>query len=736
MLTKIFSKSHNYKIYKCSLFYFSMVIFTTLLHCGCEKDIEKEYALLVQKGEIFFLNNENIKALNSWKKALNIKKSDYQLIRKIGEIHLKLADPKSAIEMFELALNIKPSEWDILIELVKIKLIFGDIDGAQNDLHKLEIALPKNPSVKILQGDFAISKDKLEEAKNAYLNALNISPSLELGLIKTALCYLSLDQKENAETYYNKIDIKGKITSDILLLMGDYWDYLYDFEKAEQFYVRAVENSPEDLSLVKHVAGFYSKLNNFAEAESLLSKALNKMPHNLSLKEALLECLISQNKINSAKVILNELENLETNSYEVNFLRGKFYLISGEPVKAANYFKLIIDKSPDLPIIQYFLGISYLASGQTHQARQTFIQALIVEPNFTDAELALAGLHYKNEEYILSMEYARRVLKSEPNNFNALMILGNIFLAQNDYNEASNNFINARSVNPESLEALYFIAMTKEFDGNINDALKLYADLLCKNSNLINVSERYIKLLMKQGKINYAIKTLEENIKKDPKNGYNYILLGNCYLKINNILKAKESFEKAILIIPYVPSPYIKLSKIYYKLGLKNQQIKTLENCINNSFDYAIVYKELSLAYQNNNEIKKAIKALETGVIRNPNAIILNNDLAWMYLEHNGDLNKAFEFAQKAYEYSSNDPIIADTLAWAYYKKGIYSMAQILLEESIKLKDDYPIVHYHLGMVLTARGDLEGARKSFGQAMALGLAEPYLKDAKEHLGRL
>ena len=49
------------------------------------------------------------------------------------------------------------------------------------------------------------------------------------------------------------------------------------------------------------------------------------------------------------------------------------------------------------------------------------------------------------------------------------------------------------------------------------------------------------------------------------------------------------------------------------------------------------------------------------------------NNLAWILVEHGGNLDVALSHAQMAREQQPNDSYIADTLGWVYYKKCVSS---------------------------------------------------------------
>ena len=86
-----------------------------------------------------------------------------------------------------------------------------------------------------------------------------------------------------------------------------------------------------------------------------------------------------------------------------------------------------------------------------------------------------------------------------------------------------------------------------------------------------------------------------------------------------------------------------------------------------------------------------------------PNDPMATRSLANVLLQSGGNLDDALLLAQIAQHSLPDSPDAADTLGWAYYKKGAYGLAVSLLEQALKLQQrtngpDNPDVHYHLGL--------------------------------------
>ena len=105
-------------------------------------------------------------------------------------------------------------------------------------------------------------------------------------------------------------------------------------------------------------------------------------------------------------------------------------------------------------------------------------------------------------------------------------------------------------------------------------------------------------------------------------------------------------------------------------------------------------------------------------------------------LEHGGNLDVALSYAQTAREQQPNDPHIADTLGWIYYKKNAYLLAVNLLKEAVEKLPQEAEVQYHYGMAQYKNGDKAGARKILQASLKLSQTFKGSEEARKTLAGL
>jgi tetratricopeptide (TPR) repeat protein len=118
-------------------------------------------------------------------------------------------------------------------------------------------------------------------------------------------------------------------------------------------------------------------------------------------------------------------------------------------------------------------------------------------------------------------------------------------------------------------------------------------------------------------------------------------------------------------------------------------------------------------------DINGARERFERVLQIDPEAAVAANNLAWIYAQHDGNLDVAMRLAQTAQKRMPEVPEVADTLGFIYYKKNLTSLAISTLKFSAVKDPNNALYHYHLGLAYASSGDTVQARGSLTRALAL-----------------
>ena len=105
-------------------------------------------------------------------------------------------------------------------------------------------------------------------------------------------------------------------------------------------------------------------------------------------------------------------------------------------------------------------------------------------------------------------------------------------------------------------------------------------------------------------------------------------------------------------------------------------------------------------------------------------------------LEQGQNTDVALSLAQTARRGMPDDPGVADTLGWAYYKKGSYQLALGLLENAAKKAPKNPNIRYHLGLTYEQVHNLPAAKSELDNALQLSPSGPHAAEIHDALARM
>jgi tetratricopeptide (TPR) repeat protein len=187
---------------------------------------------------------------------------------------------------------------------------------------------------------------------------------------------------------------------------------------------------------------------------------------------------------------------------------------------------------------------------------------------------------------------------------------------------------------------------------------------------------------------------------------------------------------------PKTPDAYTLLANIALAKGQTEEAKSDLRNAIAASPRNLLNYMTLVTQYEKEGNWRGATELCEKAHEIDSDAPMVAAELAFLYLEHGGNVNSAVALAQVAKQGMPESPVTADALGWAYYKLGSFDSALVQLKESAQRVPGNPIYHYHLGMAYMAARQFNPARLSLRAALQTDPHFPYADDARAALQKI
>jgi len=198
---------------------------------------------------------------------------------------------------------------------------------------------------------------------------------------------------------------------------------------------------------------------------------------------------------------------------------------------------------------------------------------------------------------------------------------------------------------------------------------------------------------------------------------------------------AEADLAKSIELDPKLEASYLLLAQLYLTTNRTEQAVAKLQQFTKDNTS-VVALMELAQIQQHLKHFPEARDAYEKLLNAAPNSALALNNLAMLYAEQFGQMDKAYDLAKRARDAAPNEAHIADTLGWITFRKGDYRSALPLLTESAAKLADSPEIQYHLGLAHYMLGDEEAARTALQKAVQGPSAFPQKEDAQQRLAVL
>ncbi|MEO7860878.1 MAG: tetratricopeptide repeat protein, partial [Nitrospirales bacterium] len=429
---------------------------------------------------------------------------------------------------------------------------------------------------------------------------------------------------------------------------------------------------------------------------------------------------------------------LENNNKDLmgRFFDARIRLTKNNIDEAISLLQAVIKDEPQFAQAHHFLGVAFMKKHQPAQARGAFSEAIKLNPSLSEARTALAEFHLAEGSLDLAIEQAQAAIQLNPRNVQAAIISGDAYLRKGDLVKSRQVFEAIAKALPKEPIGPYRLGLVARAEKNDTKASAYFEEALSKKPTSLEPLAQIAMIKIAQGKSDEARERVTKQIEASPNNPLLYNFLGRLWMQAKDTGQAEIAFRKAIEIDNSLLSAYMNLGQLYHQAGKTDQAEKEYDAILEKDPKAIQAHMLLGIIHESRNENAKAQSRYETVLKLNSKFAPAANNLAWMLAEQKGNLDVALSYAQTAREQNPDEPHIADTLGWIYYKKNAYLLAVNLLKEAAEKLPNEPDVLFHLGMAQSKSGNGAGAKKSLQTALNLSQTFPGSEEAKKTLAGL
>jgi tetratricopeptide (TPR) repeat protein len=369
------------------------------------------------------------------------------------------------------------------------------------------------------------------------------------------------------------------------------------------------------------------------------------------------------------------------------------------------------------------------------KAEMSLKDAIKLNPRLDPATVLLAELMLRKGNPAVAVDLLAPLTKERPQVAPAQYLLATSYLAQQKSDQALAVYRQMTELFPKDPRPSFLAGSMLLGQGRQQDARQAFEKSAEISPDYLPAIERLVELDIAAQQYAPAMDRVQKLIDKDPKLAQPWALRGKIYLAQRDFTHAESDLLKAIDLDPKLEPAYLLLAQLYVASNRAEEAIARLTAFLEKNKTVPAL-TQLAMINELLKNFAAARDAYEKLLTVAPNFPLALNNLAVLYSERFGELDKAYDLAKKANEAAPNEPHLADTLGWILFKRRDYGNALRLLQESADKLPDRPQIQFHVGMAHYMLGEEEPARIALQKAADASADFAEKDEARQHLALL
>ena len=574
---------------------------------------------------------------------------------------------------------------------------------------------PQNSAAFVSLGTAQAIQKNFPDAEQAFLKARQANPKDKNALISLANYYRSIGQPEKTESVFKDALAIYPSDKDIYVQVVEFYNHAGRYDDVERILQSAQSADPKDPSASLILAGFYETRNRLPDARKLLFDLKKTFPDNVEVAGKLAANLLADDPVR-ARTEIDQVLKADPSNPTGQVLLGQLQFNSGQYDAVETTFGKSSTVNGSYPQAEFLLGQVALKKGQVDEALDHFQKSLNVNSNYLPARAALAELLMSKGRLADSRVEVRKMLVAQPGFVPALLLDATLDMAEKKYSDAEPKLTELVKAQPNNSLVQRQIGLYYDARGRTTDAEKSLIRALELQPKSEKGLQDLIQFYMRSKQTDKAIQKIG-SVPDNEKLAFHFELLGLVYAQVGKYSDAENAYKTALEKDPSNPNSVGYLVALYLQNGHLDEGLKELDVLIKKNPSNAGAYTVKGMIYEKQGKIEEAKSNYAQALKVDPNYEIAGNNIAFVLAEQGQDLNNALSWAQMARKKQPDNPGIADTLGWVYFKLGNYLLARDQLQFAVAKQPDNAVFQYHLAMIYKGTKQIPEAQTAFKRAI-------------------
>ncbi len=462
---------------------------------------------------------------------------------------------EDAEKWYRKALEIDPESHQGHIGLAQTAFAQGNLSDAEAEISEALTLAPDNVRTLTIAGNIKRLVNKVDEARDHLVKAVEISPRNTLALLELAAIYIQTENNDAANAAldavfsYSPQNTQAQFYTGMLMAQAgkeqEGWETMIRFPGL-------LEADP----LAAKVFGLVSyRLGKTAEACKWVNRVTSNFPNDRTLLMTSASCMMREAEYGDAYRLLVRIIEAEPENLDANLLATSAAFYLGTPAVYREHLTRTIDLIDPADeqyrtrrqLLQYQLGAVDEQSGVSKAEVISNLQEAYADAdNDLVPQVLLANYHIENRDFEAAGAIATKYLEQNPEEAQMLVVQGTVDL----------------------------------YSGRVDEGIALYDVALEIEPGLYSANKRRAVAYLSKPDFQKALEDLEKYVAAVPQDSQARALYGRALVETGSPEQAITNFIRAEEDLPNAPILHADYSEAFAALGRYDRAIERAQRAI------------------------------------------------------------------------------------------------------------------------------------------------------------
>ena len=684
---------------------------------GCTSKMKKAYH--ESRADKFFAAGNFDSAEIEYLRVLRDDHNNVKAFTRLSGIYFDQGRYQMAMPFLERAISLSTNDMDLRVKFCRILSATGQVKSTRDLANFILDRDPQSAEAPLLLANAATSPKEIVAARARLekLTQAGARPACTVAL--GILSFREGDLKTAEASFRSALALDAK-SADALESLGALQALRQDFKSAEANFKAAADLSPARSTRRLVYARFKLQVGERDAARQILEAVAKDAPDYIPALMGLAEIAFDEKKYDDCRAALDKVLARDPDNFDGGTIASRLKYAQHDLPGCVVVLERMAKVFAQAAMVHFQLGAAYYASGDEAKAMVSLNRALELDSNLPSAVLLLSEIQIRNHNPDPAFVALAKFSPSQPEYLTSQLLLADAYRQRDRGREALAIYKAMEKHSPTNAQIPLLTGAALMQMNDPVPARAAYERALALAPESLPTLEQLVNLDLTEKKFAAALSRIQSRQQSAPAEIQLQLLVAKVQLAQGDRAAAEATLLKAAAANPKAETPGLLLAQLYFDAKQTDQAKQQMAAAIDRNPRNIPAMMLLATMKENDQDYQGAAEVYERVLAADPKFSPALNNLAYLDSEFLGQLDRAYELAQRARELLPFEPSTADTLGWVLYKRGNYASAVGLLRESAAKLVDQPEIIFHLGMAQYMTGDEAGARVTFQNALAGG----------------